>query len=269
VFTVRKWESLPPKTRLRKLVVLLQKAETDLIHGVKPDLPFFVSLLDSQMFKRGLSEELGERVEDLTALLKSKSDTASLRRGFNRLRHCLLKALDIEPAEWDLIEANGSLLHRDGKKILPIRVYLEDIRSPFNVGSIFRTAEAFGTEKIYLSPHTPVPTHPKALRTARGCIDVIPWEVADLSVLDDIDGVFALETGGTPIDEFSFPAGLGVALVGSEELGLSPEALSLADRKAGRVSIPLEGSKRSLNVAVAFGVLMWCWHSTHLFRTKS
>ena len=54
----------------------------------------------------------------------------------------------------------------------------------------------------------------------------------------------------------------GVVLVGSEELGLSPEALRLADEKRGRVSIPLAGAKRSLNVSVAFGILMYAWQAS-------
>jgi TrmH family RNA methyltransferase len=73
-------------------------------------------------------------------------------------------------------------------------------------------------------------------------------------------GIFALELGGSPIGEFAFPA-RGIVLVGSEELGLSPEALRLADRSLGRVSIPQAGAKRSLNVAVAFGILMQRWFS--------
>jgi TrmH family RNA methyltransferase len=73
-----------------------------------------------------------------------------------------------------------------------------------------------------------------------------------------MNGVFALELGGTPIDRFNFPRG-GVVLVGSEELGLSPEAIRLADAQGGRVSIPLGGAKRSLNVSVAFGILMHAW----------
>jgi TrmH family RNA methyltransferase len=72
-------------------------------------------------------------------------------------------------------------------------------------------------------------------------------------------GVFALELGGKPIDGFTFPRS-GIVLVGSEELGLSPDALRLADGQFGRVSIPLGGAKRSLNVSVAFGILMHAWH---------
>jgi TrmH family RNA methyltransferase len=139
-------------------------------------------------------------------------------------------------------------------------VYVEDVRSPFNVGSIFRTAEAFGAERILLSPRTPLPSHPRAMRTSLGAESVLPWVRAELSAAASLGGVFALELGGTPIDRFTFPRN-GVVLVGSEELGLSPEALRIADGHSGRVSIPLCGAKRSLNVSVAFGILMHAWHA--------
>jgi TrmH family RNA methyltransferase len=68
-----------------------------------------------------------------------------------------------------------------------------------------------------------------------------------------------LELGGTPLEEFHFPE-RGIMLVGSEELGLSPEALNLAGRQAGRISIPMAGAKRSLNVAVAVGIVLQAWY---------
>ena len=69
--------------------------------------------------------------------------------------------------------------------------------------------------------------------------------------------IFALETGGTPIEEFQFPQ-KGICIIGSEELGISPQALKKATY--GRVTIPMIGLKASLNVGVAFGILMqkWC-----------
>jgi TrmH family RNA methyltransferase len=140
-----------------------------------------------------------------------------------------------------------------------MEIYIEDVRSPFNVGSLFRTAEAFGAQRILLSPRTPLPNHPRALRTSLGAVSVLPWEQVELSALESMSGVFALEVGGTSIDNFTFPR-RGIVLVGSEELGLSPDALRLADRQYGRVSIPLGGAKRSLNVSVAFGILMHAWH---------
>ena len=140
-----------------------------------------------------------------------------------------------------------------------MEIYIENVRSPFNVGSLFRTAEAFGAQRIMISPSTPLPSHPRALRTSLGAAAVLPWEQVELSAVESMSGVFALEIGGTPIDTFDFPR-RGVVLVGSEELGLSPEALRLADGQFGRVSIPLSGAKRSLNVSVAFGILMQAWH---------
>ena len=68
--------------------------------------------------------------------------------------------------------------------------------------------------------------------------------------------IFALETGGTDINEFKFPKE-GICIIGSEELGVSPEALNIATY--GRVSIPMKGLKASLNVGVAFGILMQKW----------
>ncbi len=182
----------------------------------------------------------------------------ALLRALNAVRHALLASLHAEPAEWDFLALGSGLLDRSSSRTFPIAVYLEDIRSPFNVGSIIRTAEAFGVEQVLLSPRTPVPTHPRAARTARGAAEALDWKAAELGSLEGREGIFALELGGTDIDSFRFPS-RGVVLVGSEELGLSPEALALADRGRGRVSIAQAGAKRSLNVSVAFGILMQRW----------
>ena len=176
----------------------------------------------------------------------------------NRIRNSLLRALGAEPAEWDLLFAEAQKLDASSRTVFPLRVYLEELRSPYNVGAIFRTAEAFGVERIYLSPGSPSPDHPRAQRTARGTAQVVPWSYSPLSLLESEEGVFALELGGTPVGEFAFPP-CGIVLVGSEELGLSPEALRIAEAGAGRVCLPMAGAKRSLNVAVAFGILMYAW----------
>jgi TrmH family RNA methyltransferase len=198
----------------------------------------------------------------LSDLLAQPHEPADLLRGINTLRHALLSALHAEPAEWDLVNPDTGLLDRTGLGTglgtLAMDVYLEDVRSPFNVGSIFRTAEAFGARRVLLSPRTPLPSHPRAARTSLGAVDALPWEQAELASVAGMTGVFALELGGTPIDSFTFPR-TGIVLVGSEELGLSPEALRIADLQSGRVSIPLGGAKRSLNVSVAFGILMNAW----------
>src|SRR5208337_988181 len=132
-------------------------------------------------------------------------DSPALLRGLNALRHAILSALHAEPAEWDLVNVNTGRLDRSAVGPFPMDIYLEDVRSPFNVGSIFRTAEAFGARRILLSPRTPLPSHPRALRTSLGTTTVLPWEQAELTAVESMDGVFALELGGISIDRFPFP----------------------------------------------------------------
>jgi len=223
---------------------------------------------------------------------------ALLRRALNTVKHILLSETGKEPADWDFTGADG-LLDREKRKIFEgMFVYLEDIRSPFNVGAIFRAAESFGVEKIILSPFCADPRHRRAERTAMGCIDIVPWERRWLFAAECVEApgkgtdiapnvsfssqaaepqsaagqepsplfgsaagslpVFALETGGTPLDEFKFPM-RGLLIAGSEELGVSPRALAAADASLGRVSIPCYGTKASLNVSVAFGIALQKW----------
>lgn len=184
------------------------------------------------------------------------------RRTCNCARNHLLALIGSFPAEWDLIIAPHT---RPGMTVgqrpfYPgIQVYAEDIRSPFNLGSIFRTAEAMGAEKVLLSPGCCDPEHPRALRSSMGCIETMPWERVSLEELPRDIPVFVLETGGTWLEDFSFPS-RGIVIIGSEELGVSPQALARAD--AGQVSIPMKGLKASLNVGVAFGILMQAWISS-------
>jgi len=78
------------------------------------------------------------------------------------------------------------------------------------------------------------------------------------AVMEAQGRVFAIELGGTSLEKFTFPTE-GLALLGSEELGLSPQALEIADRCLGRVSVPLFGHKSSLNVGVAWGIVSQHW----------
>ncbi len=259
MFPLGKLNELSRKTRQRKISRILQGMEVELAGTGRCDLAYLGKLLT-------LLEADGERVrQDAESLVRELGHPAGpqperLLRAVNLLRNDLLLELRAEPAEWDLLNPATGLLDRSDVKVLPLSVYLEDLRSPFNVGAIFRTAEAFGAERVFLSPRTPLPTHPRASKTAMNAERSLPWEVRNLESLRGSDGVFALELGGVPLSEFRFPH-KGTVLVGSEELGLSPEALSLADSGSGRVSIPLAGAKRSLNVAVAFGILMQAWRA--------
>jgi TrmH family RNA methyltransferase len=198
---------------------------------------------------------------------------SALRRAFNTARHILLAAAGRYPADWDFTDPQGRLDPSKRRPFPGMAVYLEDIRSPFNVGAMFRTAESFGAEKLWLSPLCADPRHPRAERTAMGCVGILPWErlaenpfpenAVPAAVSPGIAGFsggpfFALETGGIAVGKFPFP-GVAVMIAGSEELGVSPAALAAADASLGRVSIPSYGAKGSLNVSAAFAIVMQKW----------
>ena len=265
MITVKKLKTLPKKICLRKCVLILQEAEDRLSDGSEHDVTDGEQAVDVPyvLAVAGVAENVmgcppGTLLKQkLSTPDSSIEDRGVLLRACNSARHFILTYLGAPPSEWDLFSKSFV----PGEKRLPLRLYLEDIRSPFNVGSMFRSAAAFGAEKIVVSPDCASPGHPRALRSAMGCVDMVPWEAAPINVLESLlpkTEIFALELGGTPVDTFAFPR-QGIMIVGSEELGISPEALCLADKSRGRVSIPLPGFKGSLNVSVACGIVLHWW----------
>ena len=265
-----KLERLPAGQRRRKLALILAGLERALggAASQQPVDPEYLcgivrlSLEDPKLDLASRDELL--RLVGEVAVSDKREDGAfpELLRLCNRARHAILAAAGSFPADWDLIVPGSASaeLASTGSVSRPyfpgIYAYAEDIRSPFNLGSIFRTAEAFGAERLFISPLCVPPEHPRALRSAMGCVEYIPWERRALEYLPEDMPIFALETGGTPIEEFDFPE-RGMVIIGSEELGISPEGLERATY--GRVSIPMKGIKASLNVGVAFGILMQSW----------
>lgn len=255
----------------RKLALTFGALERDILGIAEKGTEYsFTSLPRAEYIKQvtavllrdpKLSEEAATQVRKLLA-----TDPLDELRLCNYARNTLLELLGTFPAEWDLVIAphnpaaagtqspDGTVRARD---YYPgVCVYAEDIRSPFNIGSIFRSAEAMGAEKVLISPHCIDPNQPRAIRSGMGCIETMGWERLSLDQLPPDLPVFALETGGTPIEKFDFPE-KGICIIGSEELGVSPEALDRATY--GTVTIPMKGLKASLNVGVAFGILMQKW----------
>jgi TrmH family RNA methyltransferase len=247
---VWKLRTLPRTTRMRKIARILHAAELQLERGSAIQRDYLA------LCARLLAEEGTLRSGVREAARSLSESRPEERRALNTLRHRLLDVLGEQPAEWDLLLGDRLELDASRRTVFPVDVYLEELRSPFNVGSILRSAEAFGVRRVLLAPGTASPLHPRAQKTARGADSAVPWRYAPLSRLRERSGVVALEIGGAPLQTFQFPVE-GVLLVGSEELGLSAPALAVAG--AGRVSIPMVGAKRSLNVAVAFGIVMQAW----------
>ncbi|GHV17543.1 hypothetical protein FACS189493_5330 [Spirochaetia bacterium] len=217
----------------------------------------------------GVSGVLQTNVPDAVGLPVA---SVPLLRAINTIRHILRAETGQQTADWDFIDHEGRLDPEKRRSFPGMRVYLEDIRSPYNVGAMFRTAESFGVEKMFLSPLCADPLHPRAERTAMGCVSLLPWErmAQDPARFptEALEGpFFALETGGTPLSAFKFPQ-RAVMIAGSEELGTSPEALALADGSLGRVTIPTYGAKGSLNVSVAFGIVLHAWAASLIKQVR-
>jgi TrmH family RNA methyltransferase len=268
-----KLKELPYSQGLRKTAKIFEEAEHRLLKaGLHNDeVAYLVDILDywAKNTPKKLSIALNQIRDNLQLYMAEPS--GNIRRSLNAVRHLLRSETGQFPSDWDFDDADSGVLNPEKRRIFPgMQVYLEDIRSPFNVGAIFRCAESFGAEKIYLSPFCADPNHPRAQKTAMGCISILPWQRLEKDPFGGIDlpgsaepfpedaAFFALETGGTRLDEFQFPE-KGVMIIGSEELGVSPNALAGADASLGRVSIPIFGAKGSLNVSVAFGIAMHAW----------
>jgi 23S rRNA (guanosine2251-2'-O)-methyltransferase len=146
---------------------------------------------------------------------------------------------------------------------LPIVVVLDNVRSGMNVGSVFRTCDAFKIEKICLCGYSARPPHRDVLKTALGSTESVAWEDFD-SVSDCISQlksngfkVYAVEQveGSISLSEFEVRSGIPLAVVfGNEVSGVSTEALSLSD---GSIEVPQWGTKHSLNISVCAGVVLW------------
>lgn len=144
---------------------------------------------------------------------------------------------------------------------LPVVAVLDNIRSLYNVGSIFRTADAAGIGKLYLCGITAAPPHPSIRKTALGADERVPhehqWNAFSTVARLRYEGyrIAAIETGPASIDLFDWQPEFPLAvLFGNEVDGLSQPLLDLCDI---RVSIPMYGVKRSLNVATAAGVVFY------------
>ncbi|MDP6779498.1 MAG: TrmH family RNA methyltransferase [Candidatus Latescibacteria bacterium] len=143
----------------------------------------------------------------------------------------------------------------------PIYVVVENVRSLFNVGAIFRSADGVRAEGVYLTGFTGCPPRKEIHRVALGAEDSVPWTyIRDpLAAIGDLRAkgvqVVALERVAEGIDYRSFPYRLPTAVVvGHEVEGLRPETLEACD---GSAQIPMCGDKTSLNVSVASGIMLY------------
>jgi len=148
-------------------------------------------------------------------------------------------------------------------KKLPIAILLDSVRSLHNVGSAFRTADAFRVEKIFLTGITGTPPHREIQKTALGATESVDWEYHESAEVlashlkEKGYKIIAVEqtTESTLLNEFDPESGQRYCLVfGNEVDGVSEGVIAQADKA---IEIPQSGTKHSINVSVCVGIVVW------------
>ncbi len=145
----------------------------------------------------------------------------------------------------------------------PVIAVLENIRSAYNVGSVFRTADAFLLEAVYITGYTAQPPHKEIKKTALGAEDSVEWKhfVSATEAIADLKNngykIYAVEqvVDSQFLHQLNFETGEKLAVVfGNEVSGVEQETILQCD---GCIEIPQLGMKHSLNIATAAGVVLW------------
>ncbi len=145
----------------------------------------------------------------------------------------------------------------------PVIAVLENIRSAYNVGSVFRTADAFLLEAIYITGYTCTPPHKEIKKTALGAEDTVEWKhfanaaEAIIELRNNGYKVYAVEqvVNSLMLHKVAFTSTERIAVIfGNEVSGVELETIKLCD---GCIEIPQFGTKHSLNIATAAGVVLW------------
>ena len=146
---------------------------------------------------------------------------------------------------------------------IPVVVVLDNVRSLHNIGSVFRTADAFRVKKIFLCGITATPPHREIHKTALGATDAVPWEYQEntIDVLNRLKNeryrILAVEQteGAVPLGEMQVSDQQPSAIVfGHEIRGVDQAVVDLSD---ACIEIPQFGTKHSLNISVAAGIVIW------------
>ncbi|HCN04801.1 MAG TPA: RNA methyltransferase [Bacteroidetes bacterium] len=161
----------------------------------------------------------------------------------------------------ELLEKRLSEEELSTSKRFPVRVILDDVRSLYNVGSIFRTCDAYRVEHLYLCGFTPAPPRAEIAKTALGADRTVPW-TAIAKIEDAISvcreaghQIYTLEIahGSLSIHDVSSQNMPITIILGNELVGVREQAIHLSD---GILEIPMYGTKHSLNVAVSAGIVL-------------
>ena len=220
------------------------------------------------------------RYQELKRLISvcSRADAESLRRLADRAAHlhdeislnhfygCIVpfeRLANRTVRDDEFLVAEGDRPARTVGRV-PLKIVIENLRSAFNVGAVFRTAECLGASEIVLCGYTPGPDDEKTAHTAMGTSSSVPWRRADRAgaACEELRAqgykIVALETAenATSLHQFHFGGAPTAFVLGNERFGVERDTLRGADAIC---RIPVRGAKNSLNVGIAFGVCAFEW----------
>lgn len=240
IFTKRKFQSLTNERQHKKCSELLKSLYEDLLNQ-KPIENLFQHYLELRSWMVPEEIEVASKLEPKELNLKQLADHY----------HYHLRLANKQNREHNLLSSIRKCDREDGEPIGTFDVYLDQLRSAHNVGSIIRTVEAFAFGSIYFSQQTPFTDNKQVQDASMGTAQWVNCS-RDKSLHELRKPVIALETSNHAISlyDFIFPEAFTL-VVGNEEYGCSDETLKIADFI---LEIPLRGRKNSLNVANAFAI---------------
>lgn len=233
MFTKRKFLSLDLKQRHKKCAELLR------------------SYYELLLKKEPISEERHSYYNTLLDWMKLNPCEPFYLQSLSDRYHYHLESAGLRLKEHNLLPSIRTGDRTAKLPFGPCSIYLDHVRSAYNVGSILRTCEALRIGSVHFSSRTPFIDNEKVQRTAMGAAELVPCRAA--ASLDNLPRpIIALDTSdeAIPLSSFLFPQEFTLIL-GNEEYGVSKESLSKADFL---LEIPMYGGKNSLNVACAFAI---------------
>lgn len=240
-FTKNKFLHLPYDMQHKKLSELLRNLYLLLIQKA-PDMKEVL--------------ERVERYEELSLWIDNKIDFTLDKKNISKiadLYHFHLKNAKMSLKEHNLLPSIRTGDRKFSKKpFLENFIYLDNVRSAYNVGNIIRTTEALRIGSIYFAKNTPFTDNKKVIKTSMGTSSVVPC-YKDIPLIDLPSPRIAIDTASQAesIFDFIFPKSCTIIL-GNEEYGISEESLKLSDYI---VEIPMFGIKNSINVAAAYAIV--------------
>ncbi len=221
-----------------------------------------------QMFLQELIIMIGDLEKSTDPILQKLSKYKNSISPTMTLRHLSTIAVPFERylkkgmADDEFLIMNTDRAHLVTPRV-PLHFIVDNMRSAFNVGSIFRTADTLGAQKIWLTGYTPTPHQPQVERAALGAAFVVEWEQKSFTetinhLIKEGYYIVALETSSKAIDiaaDFNFDKPTAF-LIGNERFGLDKDQLELAHEVR---KIPTFGIKNSLNAGVAAAIAGYEW----------